>query len=268
MTTGALIFAFNNESTDYVAMAEWSARNIRRWLNIPTAIVTDANPRDQRLRGFDQIITSSASSGGTRWFEDYQATVTWHNAGRTDAYTLSPWDQTLVLDADYVVASDQLTAVLNSNQDFLAHAHAYDITGRDNFVSLNEYGEYKMPMSWATVMMFRRSTHAELIFECMQMIKNNWRHYKNLYKIASSTYRNDYALSIALGIVNGQTLEYKSIPWALASVTPEHIVTRTSKDCYRIDYQDQDQRPRWTTIKNQDFHAMGKQHLEKIIETH
>lgn len=268
MTTGALIFAFNNEQTDYVAMAQWSARNIRRHLNIPTAIVTDLNPRDQRLSGFDQVITAHAASGGTRWFEDYQATVTWHNAGRTDAYTLSPWDQTLVLDADYVVASDQLKILLNSNQDFLAHAGAYDITGTDNFTGLNHYGQYNMPMSWATVMMFQRSDHAELIFDCMQMIRDNWRHYKDLYQIMSSTYRNDHALSIALNIVNGQTLQHTSIPWNLASVTPEHTVTRTSKDCYRIDYVDQDKRSRWTAIRNQDFHAMGKRHLENLIETH
>ena len=267
MTTGALIFAFDNESTDYVAMASWSARNIRRWLNIPTAVVTDAQPQDPRLRGVDQIISAVPESGGTRWFEDYAATVTWHNAGRTEAYRLTPWDCTLVLDADYVVASDQLKILLNSNQEFLAHASAYDITGTNNFAGLNEYGEYNMPMSWATVMMFRKSTHAQLIFDCMAMIRANWRHYKDLYRIVSSTYRNDHALSIALNIVNGQTLEYNSIPWALASITPEHTVTRTSKDCYRIDYVDQDKRPRWTTIHHQDFHAMGKSHLEKIIET-
>jgi hypothetical protein len=268
MTTGALIFAFDNESTDYVTMAQWSARNIRRWLNIPVAIVTNANPRDPRVSGFDHVITADAASGGTRWFEDYQATVTWHNASRIDAYSLTPWSRTLVLDADYVVASDQLKILLNSDQDFLAHARAYDITGVDNFTALNEYGEYHMPMSWATVMMFRRSTHAQLIFDCMKMIRDNWRHYKDLFRIVSSNFRNDYALSIALGIVNGQTLAYQPIPWSLASVTPQHTLTRTSKDCYRIDYQDQDQRARWTTIRNQDFHAMGKLHLEKIIETH
>ena len=40
MTRGALIFAFNNEKTDYVAMARWSAERIRRHLDIPVAIVT------------------------------------------------------------------------------------------------------------------------------------------------------------------------------------------------------------------------------------
>ena len=268
MTTGALIFAFDNEQTDYVTMAEWSAKNIRRHLGIPTAIVTDVDLGDQRLQGFDQVISATASAGGTRWFEDYQATVTWHNAGRVDAYTVSPWDQTLVLDADYVVASDQLKMLLNSNQDFLAHARAYDLTAQDNFTSINEYGEYRMPMSWATVMMFKRSDHAELIFDCMRMIRDNWTHYKNLYQIASTTYRNDHALSIALAIVNGQTLQHNSIPWDLASVTPEHQLTQTAQDCYKVEYKDCNGRPRWIALNNQDFHAMGKLHLEKIIETH
>jgi len=59
MTTGALIFAFDNESTDYVTMAGWSARNIRRWLNIPTAVVTDAPPK---IRDFEALIKSSVPS--------------------------------------------------------------------------------------------------------------------------------------------------------------------------------------------------------------
>ena len=39
MTTGALIFAFNNEKTDYVALAAWSAANIHRHLDIPVALL-------------------------------------------------------------------------------------------------------------------------------------------------------------------------------------------------------------------------------------
>ena len=42
LTQGMLIFAFNNEATDYIAMAAWSARNIRRHLDLPVAVVTDA----------------------------------------------------------------------------------------------------------------------------------------------------------------------------------------------------------------------------------
>jgi len=247
MTTGALIFARNNEQIDYEAMARWSAKNIERHLGIPTHIVTD----------------DSAPSTNARHFTDVGA-VTWHNLNRMDAYRLSPWDRTLVLDADYVVASNQLQSVLEVDQDFLAHRWAYDVTGCNNFEGLNYFGNNRMPMWWATVMMFRRSQHAELIFNSMQMIRDNWTHYRNLYKNTNATYRNDHALSIALGIVNGHTLNHPGIPWALASLTPDHKLTQIDQDSYRIDFINTKNKPQWLTLQ-QDFHAMGKQQLGEIV---
>lgn len=251
MTTGALIFALNNEQIDYVSMARWSAKNIERHLGIPTHIVTD------------QQVTPIGSNG--RWFEDYGTNVVWHNESRTNAYELSPWDQTLVLDADYVVASNQLQVLLDSDQDFLAHRYAYDITGVNDFSALNYFGANRMPMWWATVMMFRRSDQARLIFESMTMIRDNWAHYKKLYKNSSPSYRNDHALSIALGIVNGHTVNHTGIPWNLASLTPEHRLTQLDTDDYRVDFVNQDKQPRWIRLRNQDFHAMGKQQLGAIV---
>ena len=246
MTTGALIFARNNEQIDYVAMARWSAKNIERHLGIPTHIVTDDAPNDN-----------------TRHFTDV-GNVTWHNHNRMDAYRLTPWDRTLVLDADYVVASNQLQSVLEVDQDFLAHRWAYDVTGCNDFEGLNSFGTNRMPMWWATVMMFRRSKQAELIFDSMQMIRDNWTHYRNLYKNTNATYRNDHALSIALGIVNGHTLDHAGIPWALASLTPEHKLTQLDQDRYRVDFVNTENKPRWIAL-TQDFHAMGKQQLGAIV---
>ena len=149
MTCGALIFAFNNEATDYVSMAAWSAGRIRHHLGIPVAVVT--NSTDSTLsQTFDRVIRAEPESGGTRFFEDYNSTVTWHNAGRADAYALTPWEQTLVLDADYVVASSQLSFVIDSNRDFMCHDRAYDIAKSRLLDELNTFGEHRMPMSWAT----------------------------------------------------------------------------------------------------------------------
>jgi hypothetical protein len=178
MTTGALIFAYNNGVTDYVRMAAWTAKNIRRHLGIPVAVVTD----QPTAYNFDKVVLCEATSTNERWFDDYAARVPWHNANRVNAYELSPWDTTLVIDADYVVASDQLKVLFECDQEFLAHRWATDITGQDNFESLNYFGHCRMPMWWATVMMFRRSTQARLIFETMHMIKNNWSHYRHIYK--------------------------------------------------------------------------------------
>jgi len=247
MTTGALIFARNNEQIDYEAMARWSAKNIERHLGIPTHIVTD----------------DSASATNTRHFADVGA-VTWHNLNRMDAYRLTPWDRTLVLDADYVVAGNQLRSVLEVDQDFLAHRWAHDATGCNNFEGLNWFGNNRMPMWWATVMMFRKSRQAELIFDSMQMIRDNWKHYRNLYKNTNKTYRNDHALSIALGIVNGHTVNHPGIPWSLASLTPEHKLAQIDQDSYRVDFVNTENKSRWIELR-QDFHAMGKQQLGAIV---
>lgn len=250
MTIGALIFAYNNEKIDYVSMARWSAKNIKRHLGIPTTIITG-----ELIHG-----------ANTRHFSDV-GTVTWHNLNRMDAYTLSPYERTLVLDADYVVASDQLKVLFDINEDFMCHRWAYDITGLHPFDNLNYFGSHKFPMWWATVMMFRRSKRAQYIFNSMMMIRDNWAHYRNLYSNPRKTYRNDHALSIALNIENGHTLETTDIPWPLASLTPEHQLTQVDTDCYRIDFLTADKKSRWIEIR-QDFHAMGKQHLGDIVANH
>lgn len=251
MTTGVLIFAFNNEHIDYVSMAKWSAKNIERHLGLPTKIITN-----------DDV---TAVGKHTRKFEDLPESVTWYNGNRVDAYSLSPWERTLVLDADYVVASNQLQSLLEVDQDFLAHKIAYDVTNHSNFDEHNYFGRHKMPMWWATIMMFRKSKQAELIFDCMQMIRDNWDHYRALYGISRPTYRNDFALSIALGIVNGHTLNHCGIPWNLATVTHDHKLTQLDQDHYRVDFLTQDRKPSWITL-NHDFHAMGKGQLGAIVD--
>lgn len=250
MTTGALIFAHNNGAIDYQALARWNAKNIERHLGIPTHIVSNASSSTDNSRHFTEL-----------------GHVTWHNHTRPDAYDLSPWKRTLVLDADYIVASDQLRTLLEADQDFLAHRWASDVTGCNDFKGLNWFGEHRMPMWWATVMIFRRSRHAELIFQCMQMIRDNWSHYRNIYNIPKATYRNDHALSIALLICDGHWLDHAAIPWSLLTLTPDHLLTQTDRDRYRVDFVTPENHARWIEIA-QDFHAMGKTQLETIVANH
>jgi|DEB3_MinimDraft_2_1074329.scaffolds.fasta_scaffold14054_2 hypothetical protein len=269
MTTGAVIFAFNNEKTDYVKMAAWSAKRIRRWLDIPTTVITDS--LDPELSNqFDRVIHAAPETGGSRYFEDYAGSVSWHNAGRTSAYNLSPYDQTLVLDSDYVVCSNQLQAIINAPQDFLAHRTALDATRPDE-PFLDTFGRNRFPMWWATVMMFRKSITAQYIFDSMTMIKANYQHYRDLYGITERNYRNDYALSIALGLVSGHTLQVDSIPWPMISVLPSAELEKNSagnNEIWTIKYPGADGKPKTIGIAGQDFHAMGKRHLEAAIETH
>jgi hypothetical protein len=265
MTQGALIFAFNNEHTNYLRLAAWSAKRIHQYLSIPVAVVTNDTVLAKSYKVFDHIIVVDAESGGTRWFDDYAQTVTWHNAGRTDAYALSPWDETLVLDADYVVNSDILKMTFLTDTDFVCFRHAFDVAGTVESLSPT-FGRYGFPMWWATVMRFCRSSTAEYIFDSMNMVKQNWSHYRDLYGIEStSPYRNDYALSIALGIVSGHTLKVDAIPWQMPTVLPSHELVKDQTQ-WIVKFADENKKLRSTSMAGMDFHAMGKSWLEKVID--
>ena len=261
---GALIFAFNNEATDYIAMAAWSTKNIRRHLKLPVALVTD-DPVAAAQYDFEHIIATVPDTGGSRYFADYNANVTWNNAGRINAYELSPFDQTLVLDADYVIASDRLLEVLAIPQQFAAFKDGFDPSSMTN---LDTFGAYNMPMWWATVMMFRRGNISQYIFDSMQMIRANWQHYRDLYGIHQSNYRNDYALSIALGLVAGAEQSVHEIYGSMVNIMPEPRLTWIEQDHYEVEYINADGQLKTMSWKGMDFHAMGKKHLEVIVAAH
>lgn len=262
MTTGATILAFNNHAIDYVAMAAWSARRIKQWLNIPVCIVTDATQVDPV---FDVVVTASAQGERHRYFEDLDQRVAWHNANRADAYELSPWDRTLLLDADYVVNSDDLAAVIkHANQDFLCHRLAWDMATGTDLDDLNWFGRYRFPQWWATVMIFDKTDHARHVFDTMRMVRTHWEHYRTLYSIASPTFRNDHALSIALGLCSGHTMTTTDIPWSLASVMPNDQLVQIDDVTFDICHKF-GEIVRWVRSRNTDFHAMGKGHLGAIV---
>jgi hypothetical protein len=265
MTTGALIFAFDTEHTRYLDMAAYCAERVKHFLNIPVAVVTN-NPAADNESVFDQVIYAEPQGTNSRWFGDYQQHVTWHNSNRVDAYSVSPWDQTLVLDADFVINSDQLKLVLGSSEDFLCFRSAYNLA-RPEETFLDTFGKYKFPMYWATVMCFRKTTISQYIFDAMTMIRQNWQHYRDLYHISETAYRNDYALSIALGIVNGQSDKINSIPWGMASVLPEDTL-KQNQEFWEIAYNNAQGKNKTVAFVGMDFHAMGKKDLGEIVETH
>jgi len=263
MMRGVVIFAYNSGGIDYQAMAAWSAGRIATHLNLPTTLITDSVPVNSAA--FEDVVVTTAQEGGTRYFSDIGKNVTWFNGNRMDVYNLSPYDETLVLDADYVVCGDQLNLLFDVPQDFLAPITAYDVTGTRTFDDLNWFGTNRMPMAWATVMRFNRSLLSNSVFDMMTMVRDNWQHYRNLYGIARSTYRNDHALSIALNTLYGHRGSWPAVPWALASVVPEHQLEQLEHDRFQITYTTSNNKLRHVTIANQDFHAMGKRHLGDII---
>ena len=59
-------------------------------------------------------------------------------------------------------------------------------------------------------------------------------------------------------------MNHAGIPWQLATLTPEHQLTRLDQDRYRVDFVNGEGKTRWMELR-QDFHAMGKRQLGAIV---
>jgi hypothetical protein len=94
----------------------------------------------------------------------------------------------------------------------------------------------------------------------MAMIRENYRHYSELYKFALSPFRNDFAASIALTALYGHLPDaVPEIPWSMANVFSDVEISAVSDDTFDFYYTVcQDQKHRRTRLSGQDFHFMNK----------
>ena len=264
MTTGVVIVANRSDKIDYPAIALWNARRVVWYLGLPVTIITDANinPRTNI-----NVIQHTTQSNNKRYFTDVNDTVSWNNSRRYSVYELSPYDTTILIDADYIVSSDALFSLTLSNADFQCFRQSYSVTGDTNFDNLQHFGDLKIPMAWATVLVFKKGEVAKTIFEYMAMVENNYAHYAELYKFAPTPYRNDYALSIALLLAYGQTASTAewAIPWALPATSPDHQVELITQGAFRVCWTEYDGKQKHITVSNTDLHVMGKRYLEKMM---
>lgn len=216
---GILIFAFNNGKIDYVSLAVEAARRAKLHLKKPVALVTeDASALlNYNLENvFDTVIDiadsdslkSVFSKNNLRRFNngtDVHRNVSFKNELRTKTYELSPYDETLVIDCDYLISNDSLKYCWEQPENFLIWKGGSDLSGfRENkeFVRLHDTS---IDFYWATVFFFRKSQEARVFFDLIDYIRENWSYYKLLYQFNTTVFRNDHAFSIAIHIMNNLT---------------------------------------------------------------
>ena len=254
MTRGVLLFAFNNGVTDYFEMAVRTTKRVNKFLNLPVTVVTDSGTDIEKYENvFDKIITETSDKSNTK------DKVVWINKGRHKSYELSPYDETLVLDTDYLINSDMLLKPFEMYDDFMCHKTT-------DFVLIPNTQQERVSNKfinscWATVMYFRKTQRVKQIFDCMEMIQNNYQHYVNVFDMVSMTYRNDYSLTIALWIVNGHaenTNDY--IPWPLLHLNQQVLAHKISE----TEYIFFNNKSKYITMKDVDFHLLSKKNFMDI----
>jgi hypothetical protein len=208
---GIVAFAVNTETTDYVSIATKTLQVASQVLNLPYTILTN---------------TKSANSN-QRYDIDSGQFVQWNNFNRYSVYESSPYDETLVIDVDYLVLDSDLKLIFETEWDYLLQRNSHALTQ----AWPNTMGPHSLPFVWATVFAFRKTARAKMFFELVARIQNNYGYYHSLFNIRERNYRNDYAFAIADYILNGYTVQTNSIPGSMLTVDQaiESITAQNNK---------------------------------------
>jgi hypothetical protein len=129
--------------------------------------------------------------------------------------------------------------------------------------------KYKFPHYWATVIFFRKSKFSKIVFETIQMIRENYAHYSRIYKFRSNPFRNDYVVSIALSIVYGHRINnIPEIPWNMPMIATNAKIMQLDDCKFEIQYQktiNKSDKLMRVTVQDHDIHFLNKFSLEKMI---
>jgi hypothetical protein len=207
MTRGVLLFAQNNQDIDYVAIANLAAIKVKEHLGVSVSVVTNDPVADHYV--FDQVIPVYDNTLSAKYFYDGTTSkkLHWKNSSRVQCFNLSPYDETLVIDVDYILNSSTLNYCWNQPRDFLIYQKSFDLAPWRDAAEFKYVSDFSIPFYWATVFFFRKTVVTESFFTIVDDIKSNWSYYKSLYRIHSTTFRNDLAFSIALHMMNGMAAD-------------------------------------------------------------
>ena len=274
--TGALIFAQNNSSIDYTKLAVFAASRVIKYLDIPVSLVTDNKQwllENYPDHNFDIVIEipPEQSSQQKRFYDGSLAstTVDWKNFSRHQVYNLTPYTNTLVLDSDYIINSSIIKKAFDREYDIQIYKNSFDLAGWRNSTEFDRINQYSIPFYWATVFFFRKTPITKTFFDLITYIKENWLYFRMLYNIDSTLFRNDFAFSIAIHIMNGKTNgEFVvELPGIMTYCTDRDILINMTDTNMQFLLEKKDRLGEYIAAKTTgiDVHVMNKVSLSRVI---
>lgn len=273
MTRGVLIFAQNNSEIDYAKISLFAAEQVKRHLNVPVSLITDS--KDWLLQSqptaadvFDQFITTWTDTQQTKRFYDgtlASKTLTWKNLNRSDCYDLTPYDETLVIDSDYIINSSNLAKIWDNVNDFLIYQDSFDLAQWRDDRSFRYLNQYAIPFYWATAFYFKKSKVNQAFFDLVKHVKQNWGYFRALYNIDSTVFRNDFAFSIAIHMMG--TDFAKSLPGKMNYTLDRDVLVDIEDTTLKFLVEKKNYSGEYIATKttNLDMHVMNKYSLTRYL---
>ena len=284
---GVCFFAYNNEQLDYVKMAILASKYVKENLKLPVCLITDegsdnwlsqTHSKELIEDSFDYIvITNDEMKPNHRRHYDSpwsEFAAQFNNSNKHKIYEYSPFEQTLLLDIDYIVKTDVLLKYFDGDSPVCMFDNALSV--RNELPSPQERVLYDagIKMWWSTVVYFDRSDYSELFFNTWAHVADNYEFYQYLYNFPSKLFRTDYCVSIAVHILSGMqdTQTHLHIgnfdDTSLVNVSQKDDIIETHglNEWIIIAH---DQKETWKNIlvkvDKQDIHVMNKRALERML---
>lgn len=275
---GVILIANNNSSMDYVKQAWFLAKRINRYLKLPVSIITDSIDyltRNFDVSVFDEIIEIDYfTTNNNRIYFDgglSHKSLMFKNNARSFAYFKSPYNETILMDTDFIVSNDTLLNCFEHDADLMLYKNSHDLSNvRDTFEFkyLNDKG---IDFYWATVIYFKKSEKNEKFFSLVSHIEENWDHYRRMYYIQTPMFRNDYAFSIAVHIMNNFSKNkdlVQEIPGCLYYISDRDLLWELKDNNMLFLVEKKNHVGEYTILSTTDLsvHVMNKFSLERIID--
>jgi hypothetical protein len=288
---GVLLIAYNNGKIDYEKLAIVAASNVKRHMkNNHVTLLTDLNTYtalqseltiEQLADTFDHIIVEDIQhERNTRMHRDSPWTefsTQFNNKTKHTIFQKSPYEQTLMIDVDYIVGNNSLDAIFDTNYELAMYKDAISVRNYKPRIWEQKLHPDGIDMWWSTVVYWRNDSEvAKLFFGIWEHVKENYQYYKWLYKFPGVLFRTDYAASIAAHILNGHSIDnvVAELPGKTMRFSEQidDIVEINSLSDYVLLCPDP--KELWKNIcsrvKNENIHVMNKlailRHYDKIKE--
>ncbi len=275
MTRGVLIFAHNSPNVDYGLMAIIAGGLAKKNLEVPVSLVTDLGTINwleesgmisKAREVFDKIIeVERPYTKNVRNLHDgfESKIIPFVNTNRYSVWELSPYDQTLLIDSDYLIFSNILNEYWSVDAPVMMGQCMTDLTGERVAILDNRISETGVHMFWATTVMFNKSAESKFFFKLVDFVKDNYIYYADLFRFNPKQFRNDIAFSVAKHIMNGFETEFAYTLPPILTVFDKDILHTVEND--RLTFlvsQPQDVSAFWAaTTRGVDVHIMNKQSI-------
>ena len=272
MNNGVLCFANNNGRINYIKQAEFLATRVKKYLGLPTSLVTSTPQDVSNKKLFDKIIEIQDKNKNTKRY--YNGTehesLLFKNNDRCNSYAYSPYTKTLVLDTDVIICNDSLKHAFTNNHSFQIYSNCVDLTTWRHHPEFDYINDKGIEFYWATAFCFTKDDISERFFVMLNYVVENYKHFSNVYDLGTRNFRNDHAFSIAIHVLNGflENDWIKKLPGSLYYTLDRDHITNISNDKLTFLLQKEKCHGEYTlaSTKGMNVHVMNKFSLEEIIK--